>query len=417
MSFRNIFPQDKDGTNYSAFLVFSLLALIPVIAAFVPRALAILPFVIAVVGFVSYRFEFRCWPEKSRAFLVIVGMIFALSLTSSLWAMDQNFAVERSLKVLSVLLPCAFGFSLVLVLRQAGRDFFLRVFPACVIVAGVLCAIDLYANGLIYYFVRNMAPHEGGFNFSLVNRNVNTVVLYMLAGVFAVKGLPVSRLKYIYGVLIVGILGVLLYRTDSQSAHVMVAMAALFWIAFPARSRWAWLGMTAAIVLYVSLAPWLVQFFYNQFASYVVGNEDWFARSYMSARLEIWDYVARRVTESPIYGFGLEATRHIEHFEAHLRYAETDYVLHPHNATMQIWIEFGAVGAAFLCGVLAFLMHKIRSIPRVSDRRFAMAVFMAMFFIANTAYGLWQGWWLGAICIICMYVAALSRGADEARDG
>lgn len=69
---------------------------------------------------------------------------------------------------------------------------------------------------------------------------------------------------------------------------------------------------------------------------------------------------------------------------------------------MQLWIEFGLIGAiagsVFLKGLL-YEIHKLE--PLLA--RICLAGLMATLAVASTGYGLWQGWWLGAFVMMPAY--------------
>lgn len=59
---------------------------------------------------------------------------------------------------------------------------------------------------------------------------------------------------------------------------------------------------------------------------------------------------------------------------------------------------------------LIFLSNLVRTLQKLDIRysRYLLPLFIAIMLIASTAYGLWQGWWIGMFCLLFGY-AALDR--------
>jgi O-antigen ligase len=139
-----------------------------------------------------------------------------------------------------------------------------------------------------------------------------------------------------------------------------------------------------------------------------VEKTPWLSSGYAAPRMEIWDMVARKALEQPFFGFGLDATRDIPHFETQNLYNPMDHVLHPHNFVLQIWIEFGALGVALISAFFAVVLKTISEQPE-SHQRWLLSLFMAMTAVAATSYGLWQAWWLGLMMTLALLCVVMTR--------
>ncbi len=368
------------------------LCLLPPVQALAPRALGFLPAAIGILFLIALRFSKGAWPEFNRLYAILALGCAALAALSSLWSMDPGFALERGFKIALVL---GGGFALFSLLRSeiTWPSLIYRAFPIALLAAGILCAFELWSNGLIHHTWRGTG---GSYNLSMINRAVTAFVLVLLPGLGFLEQASYSRKqKRLIQLAFLIITAVIIYRTHSQSSHLALLLLVSVWVIAPVfRFKAAQLGLMALMCAGILAGPWLVQFLYNTVADNVQ-TMPWFANAYAADRLEIWDFVARKALENPLYGFGIEATRHVEHFETAMRYTPLDHVLHPHNAVLQIWIEFGLLGIAGLCGAILCILHKIFNIKDEQSRRLCLAVFIASFAVACTAYGLWQGWWLG----------------------
>ena len=123
-------------------------------------------------------------------------------------------------------------------------------------------------------------------------------------------------------------------------------------------------------------------------------------------RFRMWIYCWDIIVQHPIIGDGFDASRSYDDTFRARDFMDISIVsLHPHNASVQIWVELGAIGAV-LSGLIMFCL-----IPSViafaSDRRRASALagIMTMFCLFGfTTIGIWQVWWLGSIFLILSFL-------------
>ena len=132
-------------------------------------------------------------------------------------------------------------------------------------------------------------------------------------------------------------------------------------------------------------------------------------------RMVIWRYVADHIAEKPIAGWGYESSRIIGHKETFSTTLPSGIVLtgeilplHPHNETLQVWLELGAVGAGLLA---VFLWVVIGSLQKSEYRHaapYAAAMIAGTFFICNVSYGIWQSWWTSCVWLTAALLAAIA---------
>lgn len=150
----------------------------------------------------------------------------------------------------------------------------------------------------------------------------------------------------------------------------------------PGTWRWIGGGFAAATML----TPWLVLAARPVFPaiSEAVGAS-W------AARLEIWLFSAQRAAEKLWLGWGLDGSRAFQPF-----------MLHPHNASIQLWLELGILGAVLASVVWWLLARRAAGIGA-----HALAAAASYFVIGALSFGVWQEWWLGlgAMTVIWCLVA------------
>jgi O-antigen ligase len=126
-------------------------------------------------------------------------------------------------------------------------------------------------------------------------------------------------------------------------------------------------------------------------------------------RKGIWDYVCARILEQPWIGHGLDASRAVTDSIVVASMDLRAVQLHPHSASLQIWFETGAVGAAL--AALALLLGGWAAARAFAHNRHAAAAAAATLaslgVVANVSFGIWQEWWIATMFIGAALVGAL----------
>ncbi len=388
-------------------LLMTAFAVMPLIALVAPRFIAYWPGIVGLCALVSFPFVFGEKPEIPKTALLWIAAILGLAALSSLWAIDGGYVLERTLKIALVLLP---GAALLAAARSVPLAAVRPFLPLCIwaVAAGaVLCALEIMLdfplqralNGLVS--IKTIAP-----------ANLNRSVVAVLCVLFTAAGMALRLYgQRAAGLFVAAILMVAV--TQSQSAQLGFIMAMICFLAFPFSRKKAWYGLAAILAAGVLAAPFLAMWMFDSFAAAVeqmpvLGRGGAFG----SERLEIWDKVGRYALQRPLYGYGIEATRLITDFDTAQIYRKGVTELHPHNFAIQLWIEFGVIGA--LAGA-AFLAHvlKVLSSANPGQARIALPTFMIVLSAAAFGYGLWQGWFLGLIIFTIAFAALGMRLYDE----
>lgn len=125
-------------------------------------------------------------------------------------------------------------------------------------------------------------------------------------------------------------------------------------------------------------------------------------------RLSIWQFAVDRISDKPLFGWGLDASRsftgrtHIEGLPM------THISLHPHNVGLQIWLETGLIGVFLFTGTLLLLAIRVSTAPNLTRGQAAAicGCFSAFLVFSSMTYGAWQEWfwalfgWLAALCVL-----------------
>ena len=142
-------------------------------------------------------------------------------------------------------------------------------------------------------------------------------------------------------------------------------------------------------------------------------------------RLMIYQFSSRKIFEKPVLGWGMDASRTIPGGREVVWLHDCAYQgrapntlqlggampLHPHNASLQVWLELGAVGVAIFAGLLGTLVFRWQreSLPR-PGRPLIAGMLTSIFVVYNTDFGLWQAWLIFSLILI----SSLARGLPAA---
>ena len=167
----------------------------------------------------------------------------------------------------------------------------------------------------------------------------------------------------------------------------------------------------ATAVLSVALAPLV------GLVSRLAG-EDFMSRLPMSwdHRLRMWDYTLERITERPLLGHGLDASRAMQEGFTTRIGVDIPYIsLHPHNIGLQAWLELGAVGALLLAAALGLAVALAARLASGSRARAAALAGLVMGGSVGGAVtvGAWQYWWWGLIVVAAVLIVLIPDDALE----
>lgn len=179
-----------------------------------------------------------------------------------------------------------------------------------------------------------------------------------------------SAMAPLAALVISGAAYVLARRTSGRGAMAVGAAAAVATLAGP------WLVLLAE-PLFETIAPHV--------------GASW------AARLEIWRFSAEQVLAHPLTGWGIDGSR-----------AFLPFMLHPHSAPLQLWLELGAIGAGLAAVFWMLLYRRAQGLGA-----HAVAAATVYFVIGALSFGVWQEWWLGLAAMTAVW--SLVAAAPEYR--
>lgn len=347
-------------------------------------------------------------PPFGNATLCLAALLL-FAVLSALWAPEPVAAI---LIALMAVLVCAGSLVLATLLRSEPRENALHMSEGLWIglVIGVIYTLAEIVSGqgikIWVYNALQLTPDvlnpprfftwQHGRVIAVhpddLTRNVVPIPLLLWSALMGASTLParVWRPVITIGLTILSAAAVL-FATSETSKLALIASILAFVTAYRS-TQLAQIALTAAwTVSCLAVVPLCI------LAEHVgMQNAQWLQMS-AKIRIAIWNEIALRVLDAPILGWGADMTYFIRppmrEAPAMAPFWLNVPIPHPHNIYLQVWYEFGAVGAALLALFGAFLLRSIAALPE-RQRAYGFATFTALAVQIAFSYNVWQIWFM-----------------------
>ena len=126
-------------------------------------------------------------------------------------------------------------------------------------------------------------------------------------------------------------------------------------------------------------------------------------------RQYIWRFAFDAALEAPYFGHGIDVSNYLPGASVLIEKFNQAFIpSHPHNWLLEIFLETGAFGLAFLLAALALLLRLWLRIGAVSPGTSAagIAVFVAFWSSSMLNFSIWAAWWQGVFLVLSAIVLA-----------
>ncbi|MBI1300805.1 MAG: hypothetical protein GC137_04010 [Alphaproteobacteria bacterium] len=401
--------------RYFGLGVVACFAAMPILSIYGARALAFVPSLLGIALLFHWIKIQKQDYQLPKEYIVTIILVITLIFLSLMWSVNAGEAAERALKISAILLG---GIPLFMVSRAVSLDTLKQhfwLFPVGITVAALIIALDIHLDLAIYKIFHEPKP-DNYYKTAVMNRGLIFTTLNIVPTLLCLKLSNLSQKQKVFFAFPMALSMVIaLMISQSQTAQLIFILTPITLFFLPYKRKIFFKVFTACLFLCIILTPLIVQGIVAEFLPLTMDVE-WLRAGYAGHRLEIWQFIIDYAMQSPIYGYGFEATRYILDFKPTYIFHEGTTVLHPHNFAIQIWIEFGLVGA-LLCAVLLirFSWH-IFTMPE-QIRKHAYAFFILFLVVASISYGLWQSWWIGSIIYFICIFSLMTNKNDARKNG
>ncbi len=350
------------------------------------RALgSIVPGAVVILS-VLFVWQYRRFPRPSLALVGIWAAFMALLVYGASIAPDADYAWGRFNKL------AMFSFSAVMIWACAQQGDVLRPLKTFMVGNMIICIvfglIEGLTGGFFFWISHDVEFAEAAL---AANRPMNVLAL-MVWPVVLVLAQRVGPLPVV--VILVGFL-LASFSTESQSSQLgvfsgsVVLALALVWPRVT-----GWVCLTGGVIAILGMPFFFASMELGEF----VGQSQ-VARTTILPRLELWAFVGDKIVEMFPFGYGLEAGRSLSLADMEQTYFGGSLMHHPHNGVLQLWLEFGLVGAVAAAMVWATLVKRVMGMDRWPAAA-CLAGVSCFLIIGSVSHGLWQSWWVSALALV-----------------
>lgn len=376
------------------------------LALFAGLGLVPLFFVMACPSFLYmlYHKRFHLWYNSSIKKIILLFFTYALISTTWTIVPMESFLLWCRLLII-YLFACSFLSSLSHFTPQQKKVVMTALIMG-VILTFIFSGIELITHGALTSWVKSYNKAYV-FNMSDLNRGV---VFLSICSWALFMYFSLQRQWAMIGIF-GGLLLFFIISFESQSAFISMICAIIAAAIVSFLQRRGVTIITAGTLFIVFAIPAALIAFTPQQIKTIAPD---IAGASQEHRILIWDFVANEALKKPLFGYGLDSSRHIPipeermiHFPGQ-NHLSSPLPLHPHNYELQLWLELGIVGLIWFAAFMYTLLRTIdKQYPSLFESVFMVGLFINFFGIGQFAFGIWQYWWVtgGVIALGLLRIA------------
>ncbi len=331
---------------------------------------------------------------------ILLGCAVLYTCISAAWSPNDK-AWHTAFSVFYISVCCTVIFVTLPFIKAEALNVLIKLFIASWCIGFALLCVEIFYNHPIHRWYEHLDA------VTPVNENVSK----RMAALFALSIWPFAlwlktKGKTVLSVLsVIGFLCVSAFLTNRSSMLGMVVGTGILFFAYfqPVLARWALVTMIGLgcffIVPISTLLPLIPQEITGQLFDSAL------------ARIKIWTFTSQHILEEPLFGHGIDASKGLEtdtgtgsgFFEPGV----TVVSHHPHNIFLQIWLDFGMVGALLWGGLLLILTYRVYNAHETAQPYIVAAAFCSLMMLSTT-FSLLQAWWLSGHIATAVMLALLS---------
>lgn len=327
---------------------------------------------------------------------------------SVLWAAHPPSALK-----IFMTMSLTFTFSLILLsaLMKATPDTLLKVYSLLKIAGFILICLIIFQNVADDLKIRTFARYKENDIFYIMKPSGSILGL----GAFISCGLLWAYKSKILSVATFLLLVLLIYLTRCQTAFYGIVLASLAFVVSYAVPFWATRIALFSSYTFLIISPLLYVYV---FPVSVMSKLQWIMQNHtLFHRFLGWEFLSEKFLEKPFLGWGMGATPYLP-LGSELA-PGYENVIHPHNNSLQAYVELGFVGGILFGLLFASCFWLVEK--HIKDR-LSVAVCNATlvfgFIQAEVTHSLWHNHWaswmalIGGLMIVFLKVREVQLHAE-----
>ncbi len=341
-------------------------------------------------------------------FFTTVYLLFSASLSIS----PYNSLIS-ALKIISIFLIAVGCTKLAPSLDKKNYQRLSALLLLAIMTAAAVALFDMSSEGLLTSLFR---MYKDGYIFSLSELNRGAVYLSLCLWPLAYF-LYTRKLYWVTATTIVVICYTVFSLESLTASLALIASLLTFSGCWVLRKKMIHI-ISALLVLGVITTPVIAT---QMDPTELSNNQFKNSEGSIKHRLFIWSFAAKKAMEKPILGWGFDSARIIpvgendkipdcwgDKTKVTIACQWTDetrpYILplHPHNGTLQIWLELGVVGLLLYIIIIAYTGFRIANTDLDPIKKYAFfSIFVQFIALQQTGFGIWQNWlWAAGILVL-----------------
>ncbi|MCF8479095.1 MAG: O-antigen ligase family protein [Rhodospirillum sp.] len=274
---------------------------------------------------------------------------------------------------------------------------------AAVLAGATVVILEALSGGLLLPLIK---PSLLSLEDRVSSLNSGVIIGFLLAWVLVMGALEQGR-RPLAGGLAVGMV-LMVFLSNSESAKAALIMAISTGVASLLLGRWALRLVFLGYGMVLVLTPFVFRHILTDTLFREMAPSLPFS---LQHRFIMWRHVSEWVFEHPILGWGIGSSRSFEHervvrdfFLGEFGWVQKSLQvmpIHPHNASLQIWLDLGVVGLVI---VILFLFLSLAFLERRERSRWHQAGVTGLtaggLVVTLGTFSMWQGWLMASAALV-----------------
>jgi O-antigen ligase len=364
----------------------------------------------------SWHFRANLQSIKIQLFTSAGGFLIALIAWAFISLFWSQIGLNEIWATFSVLLLCVAGFIFMGVIEALNphqtRIAQTVLISACVAMVG-LFLFEFLTDGVFAKFLKGRT----GRHLDFIGRGLSiliSVIWPIIALILMRKGNKIGAAILIF------VAGATAYQYPNEAMFLGLAVGFFTFIAGLWMRRATIVFVFGTFMLLVITGPMVAHIIMNVPA---IKEKVVSVLGHRQHRLNIWEFVSSKVEDRPLIGHGFDMSQHIG-AEENQYYLETreqfghsrwrlKLPLHPHNISLQIWLELGLIGIIFYLGIVFGICRIIWTWRGPPVWAAALGASTASYLtVSSISFGAWQSWWLATAWLVAGIFILVNKTPD-----
>ncbi len=382
ITLRKILPSENQ-------ILYLLSILIAISCVYTKQLFSILLPIITVI-IIKYQGKVSRLPILNILPLFILFLLLLLGGLSTVW----SFVPLSSFKAFAgTAVSFVFAYFLFSALSEPHPELFKKVNKVLVLSVTILSSVFIYQTFVSVLNIKYLAT------FIEINNQLKPSGSIIGLAIFVVCAYSWINNEKLLAIFMFIILSMLVYLSLCQTAQYSLIFSLIVFGLSYMLPRWVTMMAAISSFLYMILAPLI--FMYILPPSTILNSPllNKVVNESLYHRFLGWEFYSFKIFDRPFLGWGAESSRHIQD-NAELAKGFSN-LLHPHNASIQAFVEMGLLGGLLISllfpALFLLVLKKVKDPLSVAVCNSTLAF---AFIAAEVTHNIWHSYWISWSCLV-----------------